>query len=83
MLVTPDCMITVLTDDLTEYHGTADVDDQFPIAPVPLIVKVSLLRVAVTSVEIGVPMSQVWAKALMESAIAIIVNSFFMIIGLG
>ncbi|GHV72419.1 hypothetical protein FACS1894201_01480 [Bacteroidia bacterium] len=47
MLVTPDCITTVLTDDLTEYHGTADADDQFVIAPVPLIVKVPLLRVAV------------------------------------
>ncbi|GHS90123.1 hypothetical protein FACS1894201_11450 [Bacteroidia bacterium] len=49
-------MITVFMDVLAEYHG---LDVKSVIAPMPLIVKVSLFRVAVTSVEVGVPMFQV------------------------
>jgi hypothetical protein len=81
--VTPSLMITVVMDVLTPFHGTLPPLLQFIIAPVPLMVSVPLLRVAVTSAAFGEPICHVVCAlrlAVQSNPQSRIKNNFFILV---
>jgi hypothetical protein len=59
--VIPFLILTLLICALMLYHGGYLSELKFSVAPVPTMVSVSLLSVAVTSAALGKPISQVLA----------------------